>query len=303
MSLIPFLLQEGAEAPVEEPATTGGAAAAFADGNILEKLQNDPVGTLMPILISIGTALLIFIIGKMVAGFIRGILRKVLEKRGVDSTLTGFLSSIAYMLMMTMVFIAAVGALGVNTTSFVAVLGAAGLAVGLALQGSLGNFASGVMIILFRPFKAGDFVEVAGVAGVVLEVQVFATTMKTGDNKKIIVPNGSIMGGNITNYSAHDTRRVDLVFGCGYDDDIRAAKKLLVDICNEDDRILKDPATVVAVSELADSSVNFVVRPWVKSADYWDVYWHLHEEVKVRFDAAGLNIPYPQQDVHMHQVS
>ncbi|HED64367.1 MAG TPA: mechanosensitive ion channel [Planctomycetes bacterium] len=260
-----------------------------------EKIQ----GYLMPLVM----ALVIFIVGRWVAKMVKGLLHKVLTARGVDSTLTGFLESIAYMLLMTMVVIAAVSKLGVDTTSFAAILAAAGFAIGMALQGSLGNFAAGVMIILFRPFKAGDFVEIAGQAGVVLEVQVFATMLKTGDNKKVIIPNGAITGGNIVNYSAHDTRRVDMVFGCGYGDDILKAKAILMDILEKDERVLKDPAPSVALCELADSSVNFNVRPWVKSADYWDVRAAVHEQVKLRFDAEGLEIPYPQRDVHMHQAS
>jgi len=213
------------------------------------------------------------------------------------------LCNILYMVLMVLVIISALGQLGVATTSFVAILGAAGLAIGFALQGSLGNFAAGVMLMAFRPFKEADFVEVAGLAGVVLEVGVFATILKTPDNKRVTVPNSAITDGNIVNYSAHDTRRVDMVFGIGYSDDIKAAKELLEQIVQENDQVLSDPAPVVAVSELADSSVNFVVRPWVKTADYWDVYWATHEAVKLRFDAAGISIPFPQQDVHMHEVA
>ena len=256
------------------------------------------IGWVTPIALGIA----VFIVGWIVAKMITGVLRSVMNKRNVDTTLVGFLTSLSYMLIMTMVVIAALGQMGVNTGSFVAVLGAAGLAVGFALQGTLSNFAAGVMIIIFRPFKAGDFIEGGGVTGVVLEVQVFCTILKTGDNKKIIVPNSSMSGGNIVNYSAHDTRRVDMVFGIGYDDDIKKAKELLNSILEKDERVLKDPAPVVAVSELADSSVNFVVRPWVNSADYWGVFWDTHETVKLEFDAAGISIPYPQQDVHMHQV-
>ncbi len=248
------------------------------------------------------TALLVLIIGWWVAKMLKGIVRRILSKK-VDSTLTNFLCSILYMILMTLVVISALDRLGFPVTSFVAILAAAGLAVGFALQGSLGNFASGVMLIGFRPFKEGDFVEVAGLAGVVLEVGVFATVMKTPDNKRVTIPNSAITDGNIVNFSAHDTRRVDMVFGIGYDDDIKAAKELLVKILEENDLVLSDPAPVVALSELADSSVNFVVRPWVKTADYWDVYWATHEAVKLRFDAAGISIPYPQQDVHMHEVA
>jgi len=248
------------------------------------------------------TALLVLLIGWWVAKMLRGIVRKILSKK-VDSTLTNFLCNILYMVLMVLVIISALGQLGVATTSFVAILGAAGLAIGFALQGSLGNFAAGVMLMAFRPFKEADFVEVAGLAGVVLEVGVFATILKTPDNKRVTVPNSAITDGNIVNYSAHDTRRVDMVFGIGYSDDIKAAKELLEQIVQENDQVLSDPAPVVAVSELADSSVNFVVRPWVKTADYWDVYWATHEAVKLRFDAAGISIPFPQQDVHMHEVA
>jgi len=248
-------------------------------------------------------AILTLVIGRWVAGALRAVMRKVLQKRSVDATLSGFLGSIVYMAMMTMVVISALGVAGIPTTSFVAVLGAAGLAVGFALQGSLGNFASGVLIIFFRPFKAGDFVEVAGTSGVVLEVQIFATTLKTGDNKRIVVPNGSITSGNIVNYSANPTRRIDMVFGIGYDDDIKAAKELFERVLGEEERILADPAPKIAVSELADSSVNFVIRPWVKREDYWDVRFDLTERLKLECDRAGISIPYPQRDVHLHQLS
>ncbi len=247
-------------------------------------------------------ALLTLLIGRVVAGALRKVLRRVLESREVDPTLSSFLGSIVYMAMMTMVVISALEVAGVGTTSFVAVLGAAGLAIGFALQDSLGNFSSGVMIIFFRPFKAGDFVEVAGISGVVLEVQIFATSLKTGDNKKIIVPNGSITGGTIINYSANDTRRIDMVFGIGYDDDIKQAKQLFERLLSEEKRILDDPAPLIAVSELAESSVNFILRPWVRSDDYWPVYYDLTERLKVECDRAGISIPFPQRDVHLNQV-
>ncbi|MDF1543604.1 MAG: mechanosensitive ion channel [bacterium] len=248
-------------------------------------------------------AIAILIIGRIVVGMLVGSVRRLMKKGNVDETLTKFGLNLTRILLMTFVFIAALNALGVATTSFIAILGAAGLAVGLALQGSLANFASGVMLIIFRPFKAGDFVEAAGVAGVVENISIFSTLMKTGDNKQMIIPNSNITGGNITNYSAKETRRVDLVFGIGYDDDLKKAKQLLEEILKADDRILSDPAPVVAVSELADSSVNFIVRPWVNSADYWAVYWDLTEKVKLTFDAQGISIPFPQRDVHMHQAA
>jgi len=245
-------------------------------------------------------ALLILIIGKWITSWIRRVFERTLKARKVDATIVSFLGNLGYMLLMTLVVLMAIGKLGVNTTSFVAVVGAAGLAVGLALQGSLSNFASGVLLIIFRPFKAGDFVEAGGAAGIVEEIQVFCTKIRTGDNKEIIVPNSGVLGGNIVNYSAKKTRRVDLVFGIGYDDDLRKAKSLLQEIIASEERILKDPESLVAVSELGDSSVNFVVRAWVKSGDYWPVHFHLLETVKLRFDEEGISIPYPQQDVHMY---
>ena len=248
-------------------------------------------------------ALAILIIGRIVVGMLVGVLRRLMDKGRVDSTLTKFVLSLTRIALMVFVFIAALNTLGFATTSFVAVLGAAGLAVGLALQGSLANFAAGVMLIIFRPFRAGDFIEAGGVAGVVESISIFSTLMKSGDNKQIVVPNSQITGNNITNYSAKETRRVDLVFGIGYDDDLRKAKQILEQIVKGDDRILTDPAPVVAVSELADSSVNIIVRPWVKTSDYWDVYWKLTETVKLTFDQEGISIPYPQRDIHMHQLT
>ncbi len=217
--------------------------------------------------------------------------------------MSSFLSDIGHILIVVFVVIASLGQLGIQTTSLVAVLGAAGLAVGLALQGSLSNFASGVIIIALRPFKVGDFVEAGGVSGVIEGIQIFSTSMKTGDNKAIIIPNSAITGGTITNFSAKDTRRVDLVFGIGYNDDIPMAKAILQRLVDEDERILKDPAPVIAVGELADNSVNIIVRPWTSTADYWGVYWDLTEKVKLTFDKEGISIPYPQRDVHLHQVA
>ena len=243
----------------------------------------------------------ILVIGWMAAKFVTSMVRKGLGKADVDPTLIGFVSNLLYMGLMALVAISALGQLGVNTTSFAAIIGAAGLAIGFALQGSLGNFAAGVMLIIFRPFKAGDFVEAGGVAGVVEEVQVFATIICTVDNKAITVPNGSITGGSIVNYSTKPTRRVDMVFGIGYDDDIKQAKQILEDVVSADPRVLKDPPPTIAVSELADSSVNFVVRPWVNSADYWPVLFDITENVKLEFDKHGVSIPFPQTDVHVHQ--
>ena len=249
--------------------------------------------------LSVVMALLVFFIGKWIANLITKAVRTVLTKAKVDPILVDFLSGIVKTVLILFVVVAALTQLGVATTSLVALIGAAGLAVGLALKDSLQNFASGVMLIMFKPFKAGDFVEAAGVTGVVEKIAIFSTIMRTGDNKEIIVPNGAIYGGTITNFSARPTRRVDMVFGIGYGDDIKKTKEVLARILAEDERILKDPAPVIAVSELADSSVNFIVRPWVNSADYWNVYWDTHEKVKLTFDEEGISIPFPQMDVHL----
>jgi small conductance mechanosensitive channel len=246
-------------------------------------------------------AIVIFVVGRWLAKWVTGLVGKALAKTGMEDTLTRFLSNIAYTVLLAVVVIAAIGQLGVETTSLLAILGAAGLAVGLALQGSLSNFAAGVLIVAFRPYKVGDYIEAGGEAGTVDEVQIFTTILKSPDNKKIIVPNAQIMGGTITNYSTLGTRRVDLVFGIGYGDDIDKAYSVLKGIIDADDRVLDEPATTIAVNELADSSVNFIVRPWVNSGDYWGVYNDVTEQVKRKFDEAGISIPFPQQDVHMYQ--
>lgn len=251
--------------------------------------------------ISIGMAILVFLVGRIVVNVITKIARHAMEKSGMDALLVNFVGSILRWVLMLFVIIAALEQLGVDTTSLVALLGAAGIAVGLALKDSLQNFASGVMLIVFRPFKNGDFVEAGGVTGVVEHIGIFTTLMKTGDNKEVIVPNGQVYGGTITNFSARETRRVDMKFGIAYDADIRKAKNILVEILNADERVLKDPAPVVAVAELADSSVNFVVRPWVKSGDYWNVLWDTNEKVKYAFDEAGVGIPFPQMELHVNK--
>jgi small conductance mechanosensitive channel len=206
-----------------------------------------------------------------------------------------------YIALLVFVVLAALGQLGIQTTSFIAVIGAAGLAIGLALQGSLSNFAAGFLMIIFRPFKVGDYIEGAGVAGTVEVIQIFTTQLKTPDNKTVIIPNAALTAGNITNYSAKGTRRVDLVFGIGYGDDIDHAKNVIMDVLAKEERILKDPATTIGVVELADSSVNFAVRPWVKADDYWNVYFNLTENIKKSFDSEGISIPFPQRDVHMYE--
>ena len=250
--------------------------------------------------VDIIAALAIFIVGRWVANLITKGIRRLLERANVDATLVKFLSNIVRILLLIFVILAAIGQLGIQTTSLIAVLGAAGLAVGLALQGSLSNFAAGVLIIIFRPYKVGDYIEAAGVAGTVDEVQIFNTVMKTPDNKKIIVPNSQITGGIITNYSAHETRRVDFTFGIGYGDDIDKAKKIIEEVLGGDERVLADPAPQIVVAELADSSVNIVARPWAKAADYWGLKFDVTETVKKRFDAEGISIPFPQRDVHVY---
>ena len=243
-------------------------------------------------------AIAIFVIGKWIAKWLTNVSKKLMSKANVDETLTSFIGSLVYILLMVFVILAALSKLGINTTSFIAILGAAGLAVGLALQGTLANIGAAVLIIIFKPFKVGDFVEAGGAVGTVEEINMFSTIFKTGDNKVVIVPNSAVIGGKITNYSAKETRRVDWVFGIGYEDDLKLAKNVLEDIISKDERVLKEPAPLVAVSELADSSVNFTVRAWVKSADYWGVYFDVMEKVKLTFDEKGISIPYPQLDVH-----
>jgi len=273
--------------------------------NELPQVDLTMIQELMPQIQTFGMrvliAVVIFIVGRWIANLITKMVKRAMAKADVEETLSNFLGNLIYYVLLVAVVIATINQVGIQTTSLLAVLGAAGLAIGLALQGSLSNFAAGVMIVGFRPYKVGDFIEAGGVTGVVEQVQIFTTIMRTGDNKKIIVPNSQIMAGEITNYSANPTRRVDLVAGCGYEDDLDQVRKVLEDIIASDDRILEDPAPTIAVSELADSSVNFIVRPWVNSGDYWGVYFDVTEQIKKRFDAAGISIPYPQTDVHLYR--
>ena len=253
--------------------------------------------------INLVSAIVIFFVGKWIVGAVVSALMKAMKKGDMDVTLRRFISNLARMVLMLFVIIAAIHQLGIQTASLIALLGAAGLAVGLALQGSLSNFAAGVLIVLFRPYKVGDWIEGGGVSGAVEEVQILTTVLKTGDNKRVIIPNSQIMGTTITNYSANETRRVDLVVGVSYSDDLDKVRRELESLVAADDRILDDPAVTIAVSELADSSVNFVLRPWVKTADYWGVYFSLTEAIKKRFDEVGISIPFPQRDVHIHNVA
>ena len=251
--------------------------------------------------IKIIAAIVIFVVGRWVARALRNAIKRMMTRGNVDETLISFVGNLTYIALLAFVIIAALNQLGIQTTSFIAVIGAAGLAIGLALQGSLANFAAGVLMLIFRPFKAGDYIEGAGVAGTVEEVQIFATRLKTPDNKTIIVPNAKMMGDNITNYSTKDTRRVDMVIGVGYGDDLKKVREILEDILAKDDRILEDPAPTIGVLELGDNSVNFAVRPWVKTQDYWGAYFDVTETVKRRFDEEGISIPYPQRDVHLYE--
>ena len=238
-------------------------------------------------------ALVIFFVGRMIARLVTKGLHNVMQSREVDKILETFVCNLAYWALMLFVIIASINQIGVQTTSLIAIMAAASLAIGLALQGSLANFAAGVLIIMFRPYRVGDFVEAAGIAGAVLQVQILTTILKTGDNKKIIVPNGQIMNSIITNFSAHDTRRVEMTVGVSYDDDLDKVRSTIQDLVNADERILKDPECLIAVSELADSSVNFIVRPWVNRADYSGVKFDLTEAIKKRFDKEGIFIPVP----------
>jgi small conductance mechanosensitive channel len=246
-------------------------------------------------------ALAILLGGLKVAKFFSNLTEKAFAKRKIDKAVAGFISNIVYALVFAATVLMALSQVGIETTSFVAILGAAGLAVGLALQGSLSNFASGVLIIVLRPFKSGDYIEAGGQAGSVERIEIFATELRTPDNKTIIMPNSAIMGGAIVNYSRQKTRRIDLVIGVSYDADLRQAKEVLKSVLDKEPRILKEPAYTVAVQALADSSVNFVVRPWVNTTDYWPTYFSLVENIKIALDEANITIPYPQMDVHLHK--
>ena len=276
-------------------------AAPFDWAQLPELLQEKAVDLGVTFGIKIMTALAIFFIGKFVIRLVVSGIRKIMQKQAVDKTLEKFICNLVSMTLLVVVIIAAIGAMGIQTASFIAIFGAAGLAVGLALQGSLSNFASGVLIILFRPYRVGDYIEAAGIAGSVEQVLIMTTILKTGDNKQIIVPNSQIMNSIITNYSTNDTRRVDLTVGVSYADDLDKVRKTLEDLIANEGRIFDEPATLIAVSELADSSVNFIVRAWVKSTDYSSVKFDLTEAIKKRFDREGISFPFPQLDVHLYK--
>jgi len=265
------------------------------DNNIVDLL----IGAATNLLI----ALAIFVIGKWVAKRSQNALQSLLRKQNVDEVLVDFLGTVTAALIIIVVVVAAFDQLGIPATSFMAIIGAAGLAIGLALKDSLANFASGVMLVLFRPFTKGDFIDAGGVSGTVDEIRLVSTTLTTGDNKLITIPNALIYNSTITNFSARETRRLDLVFGVSYDDDLKVAAGVLQKICRDHPKVLDDPATGIFITNLGDSSVDFAVRPWVKASDYWGVRAEILESAKLELEAAGCNLPYPQTDVHLHQVS
>lgn len=255
----------------------------------------------LPWSMNILSALLIFFIGRIVISLISKLTGRILARTKLDLILVEFVQSMVRALLLVVVIVAALDQLGFNTTSLIAILGAAGLAIGLALQGSLQNFAAGFLLLLFRPFKAGDFIEAAGISGVVEKISIFSTIMRTPDNKEVTVPNGSIYGGNIVNASARSTRRIDLTFSIGYNDDIKKAREIILAVIEADGRVLEEPATIIGVSELAASSVNFVVYPWVKTSEFGNVKFALIENIKLAFDQNGISIPFQQMDVHVIQ--
>ncbi|MDP2575631.1 small-conductance mechanosensitive channel MscS [Vibrio penaeicida] len=252
--------------------------------------------------VNIISAVLILFIGNIIVKAIANSVAKVMKKKNMDKAVVEFIHALVRYLLFVIVLIAALGRLGVQTASVVAVIGAAGLAVGLALQGSLSNFAAGVLIVAFRPFKSGDYVEIGGVSGSVESIQIFQTVLTTPDNKMVVVPNGGVIGGPITNYSRHQTRRIDHVIGVSYNADLKKTQEIIAETLAKDERILKDPGVTIGVVALADSSVNFVVRPWVKTADYWNVYFDSLQAIKEALDDAGIEIPFPQMDVHLNKV-
>ncbi|MDF1691909.1 MAG: mechanosensitive ion channel [Zhongshania sp.] len=251
----------------------------------------------------IAGALAMILVGYWIAKFVSGIIKTAMGKRSIDSTLTSFISKLVFSILFALTAIPALAHAGIQTASVIAALGAAGLAVGLALQGSLANFAAGVLLIAFRPCKVGDWVDAGGCSGSVESISLFSTILLTGDFKRIIIPNAKVMSDAITNYSVMPRRRIDLIVGISYDADMRQAKEILQKLVEAEARILKDPAPTIAVAELGDSSVNLVCRPWVATADYWPTRWKLVEDLKNAFDAAGIGIPYPQMDVHFHKES
>lgn len=253
--------------------------------------------------LNILAAILILLIGLWVAKLVRRMAQKLMDKRSIDPLITTFVGTVLYVLLVLFVVIAAISKLGVQTTSLIAVLGAAGLAVGLALQGSLSNLASGVIIITLRPFKVGDYVEAGSNAGIVESIQLFYTRMRSPDNKELMIPNSAITSSTIINYNARPERRCDMVFGISYDADLDKTRRIIQEMLDKDERVLDDPAPVIVIGELADSSINLWVRPWVKTDDYWAFKWEYTEALKKRFDEEGITIPFPQRDLHVYQHS
>lgn len=296
MSVFAPLLAQAAEAAGE---TEFNLRETLDPGFVKDWITDDGLGFVQNLVVAIA----ILMVGRWVARRLTGLAIRAAARSGLDETLSRFLQHVVYALLLTFVVLAALEQLGIDTTSLAAVIAAAGLAVGLALQGSLSNFAAGVMIVFFKPFQVGDFVETGGKSGVVEEIQIFSTLLRTGDNIQIIIPNSAVTSATITNFSAESTRRINLVVSCGYNDDLRAVRQFLEHLIAADDRILDDPAPVVAVNELAASSVDFVVRPWVRSEDYWTTRCDLTEAVKLGFDEHGFTIPYPSHDVHLHDSS
>lgn len=251
--------------------------------------------------VNIVSALLILVIGILIARVISSAIYKIMQKKQVDGIVASFTSNMTKYLILAFVMAAALNRIGIQTASLVAVIGAAGLAIGLALQGSLSNFAAGVLLIIFRPFKKGELVEISGIAGTVEFVHIFTTVIFTPDHKMVVVPNNNILSDNIINYSRTGRRRVDLVIGVSYSSDLKKTRAVIEQVLQSDERVLKDPSWTIGVLALADSSVNFAVRPWVKSRNYWDVYFSLHEDIKIALDEAGIEIPFPQRDIHLIQ--
>jgi small conductance mechanosensitive channel len=268
---------------------------------LLQEIMNYAIEITSNFGLKLLTALIVVIVGKQLVKILLKVIKVALEKANTEETVRIFVANLLNTVFTVIIFVAAINQLGVETTSIIALLGAAGLAIGLALQGSLANFASGILIVIFRPYKVGDYIEAGTNAGTVKDIQIFSTVLRTPDNKTIVVPNGSIMDGSITNYSEQPTRRIDIIASCSYQDDLDKVKQVLKTILDSEDRILTEPKPQIAVSELAESSVNFIVRPWVNSSDYLPVMYSLLEQIKKTFDQEGISIPYPQSDIHIHE--
>jgi len=268
---------------------------------LLQEIMNYAIEITSNFGLKLLTALIVVIVGKQLVKILLKVIKVALEKANTEETVRIFIANLLNTVFTVIIFVAAINQLGVETTSIIALLGAAGLAIGLALQGSLANFASGILIVIFRPYKVGDYIEAGTNAGTVKDIQIFSTVLRTPDNKTIVVPNGSIMDGSITNYSEQPTRRIDIIASCSYEDDLDKVKQVLKTILDSEDRILTEPKPQIAVSELAESSVNFIVRPWVNSSDYLPVMYSLLEQIKKTFDQEGISIPYPQSDIHIHE--